>query len=328
MRYAIVHPDITGRYDPPGVDCIRQTPGRVEDEKDADVVFIPVTRFDEFRFEPKLNDIVKPWVLFDWCEFGWQNTMETSYLWGKDRLTHPSFQNEEWEQFDKFVRDNPPLVVFQRELLERDVSDKVKPLDYLNWLPEAGNDDRDGFLKRPLDISYNFGRSHEGRMWFHGAVFQQAGAFGYHVISEFSHLEKGLGEDGPKWLSVHSPHFARLDVREVQKINRRALVNVILPGAGRRTFRLSECAGDAIMALPKHELAQAYPWDRSNSLMLPPLKSIESANGYIKIISDALMDRDGLYDTYCRAMDNALNFRPENYSRRWIGKSVERAIHG
>ncbi len=325
MKFCIIHPDATGRFDPPGVDSIRQIPNRVDSPNDGDVLLIPVARFDGFRFDEKLNDIQKPWVLFDWCEFGWDNPMETSYLWGKNRLSHSSFQNEEWEKFDRFVLNKPPIMVFQRELLEVERTDKIQPLDYLNWLPEHGNDNKEDFLNRPLSVSFNFGRSNEARMWFHGAVFQNAGRFGYDVISEFSHVNKALKEPGLKWLSVHAPHYARIDAREVQNINQKALITVILQGAGVRTFRLGECCGDGPMAMPRHRLAQTYPWNEGNSIVLPEMRSIEDANESVKVISDALMDRERLYEIYCAAMNNALNFRPETYMRR-VAQKIEQFV--
>jgi hypothetical protein len=326
MKYALIHPDVTGRYDPPGSDTVKQIPNRVDDPKDADVLLMPVARFDEFKFDERLNDINKPWVLFDWCEFGWDDPMTTSYRWGRDRLSHPSFQNPEWEKFDKFVRDHPPIMMFQRELRKEDASDYIQPIDYLNWLPELGGENRDDFMKRPLDVSFNFGRSHEGRMWMHGAIFQNAGRFGYDVISEFSHIEKEIENQGRKWLSVHSPHYARLDVREVQKVNRKSIISLVLPGAGQKTFRLSECCADGIMAMPRHNLACAYPWTGNNSIQLPPLNSIEDANESVKIMADALMGRDYLYEIYCRAMENALNYRAESYMRRHVHAQIEKKI--
>lgn len=325
MKYFILHPD-ANRYDPPGVDSVKQCPGRVETMDEADVIFICEARFDGFKFDDSLNNITKPWVLFSWSEFGWDNPMHTSYLWGKDRLSHPSFQTPEWDKFDKFVRHNPPRMVFQRELLQSDVSDRVQPMDYLNWLPVYGNDTKEDFLARPLDISFNFGRSSETRMWFHGAVFQNAGRFGYDVVSEFSHVEKEIGYGGRKWLSVHSPHYARIDAREVQKINRKALITVVLEGAGRKTFRLGECCADGVMAIPINDLACAYPWTHENSIPLGKMAHPEQGSNAVKTISDALMDRNRLYQIYCAAMENSLNYQPIDYMRRHVAQRVEKTL--
>lgn len=325
MKYFLQHPEATGRFDPPGVSTVQQTQGRVEKVEEADVIFIPEARFDGFRFDDKLNDIQKPWVLFSWSEFGWDDPRETSYLWSRDRLSHPAFQDDEWRKFDQFAKDHPPILTFQRELLAKDRSDRVQPIDYLAWLPEIGNDDRDTFLKRPFDVEFDFGRSHEARMWFHGAVFQNAGRFGYDVVSEFSHVPRALEDAGRKWLSVHVPHYARIDVLEVQKLVRQSTITVILPGAGQRTFRSGERCSDAIMAMPRHRLAEVYPWDASNSIVLPEIKTWSDAHDSCKVLADALMRTD-LYELYCAATENALNFRAEPYCRRHIAANVERFL--
>lgn len=327
MTYAIVHPDITGRYDPPGTDVVRQCPGRVEKVEDADVIFIPVARFDEFKFDPALYDIKKPWVLFDWCEFSWSDPMQTSYLWGNNRTSHPSFQNEEWLKFDTFVRNFPPIMVFQRELLEKDRTDKVLPLDYLAWLPELGGENEEDFTKRPIEVEFDWGRSHEGRMWLHGAIFENAGGLKYDVISQFEHMDRALQESGRKWLSVHTPHYARLDVRELQHVVRKSKISVVMPGAGQKTFRCGERALDTIMAMPRHRLAVAYPWNSDNSIVLPEIKNVINALEACGTLNDAVQDPKHLYKIYCSAMENGLNYRLENYARRWIGGNVERVIH-
>ncbi len=327
MKYFIRHPDASGRFDPPGVDCIRQTPGRVEKEEEADVIFVPVARFDGFRFDDKLNDIKKPWVLFDWAEFGWDDPGTTSYIWGGNgRTAHAAFRDEEWVKFDQFVFNHPPLLTFQRELLAKDRTDRVLPLDYLNWLPEAGNDTKEDFLKRPIEVEFDWGRSHEGRMYLHGSIFENAGGLSYDVVSEFCHLEHVLrGGSKRVWLSVHTPWFARLDVRQLQGIVRRSMITVVLPGAGSKTFRQGERCSDAIMAMPKHELASAYPWDATNSIVLPKIKNVINAVEAVGQLANELMRTD-LYELYGNAMANALNYRPENYCRRHIAGNVEKYL--
>ncbi len=326
MKYFIWHPDATGRFDPPGVDCIRQTPGRVEKEEEADVIFVPFARFDGFKFDEKMNGIKKPWVLFDWCEFGWDDPMKQSYEWGVGRTEHPAFRTSDIVKFDQFIEIHPPLLTFQRELLLDDCTDTLLPLDYMNWLPEYGNDTKEDFIKRQIEVEFDWGRSSEGRMWLHGAIFQQATHLGYEPVSEFCHLEHALrGGNSRAWLSVHTPWYARLDVRQLQDIVRRSLITVVMPGAGGKTFRGSERASDAIMAMPRHRLACPYPWNESNSIVLPEIKTVADANEAVQVLANSLMRTD-LYEIYCNAMENARNFRPSEYGRRWIAANVEKAL--
>ncbi len=227
--------------------------------------------------------------------------------------------------FDKFAIEHPPILTFQRELLEKDRGERVLPLDYLNWLPEAGNDTKEDFRKRPIEVEFDWGRSHEARMWLHGAIFHRAGKLGYDVVSEFAHLEHALRNQHPRlWVSVHTPHYARLDVRQLQGIVRRSIITVVMPGAGRKTFRMGERCADAIMAMPRHDLACAYPWNESNSIVLPSAETLKHTDA-VPFLADALM-RPDLYELYCAAMENAQNYRPENYCRRHIAGNVEKFL--
>lgn len=328
MKYFMMSADKRGTYDPPGWDVTRQTPGRTEKKEEADVIFLVQNRHPEFKFNDALHDemVGKPWVLFNWTENGWDwDQKETQFFGLNTEKFFGDGYNEDWRRFDQFVKDHPPLLTFQRELLAKDASERVLPLDYLNWLPEYGNDTKEDFLKRPIEVEFDWGRSSEVRPLLHGAIFQGVTQYGYDVVSEFCHLEHAIREGTKRiWLSVHTPWYARLDVRQLQGIVRRSLITVVLPGAGEKTFRLGERASDALMAIPEHKLASAYPWDSSNSITLPPARELATVNA-VPFLADALMRTD-LYELYCNAMGNAQNYRPEAYTRRHIAANVEKYL--
>ncbi len=330
MKHTLLSPDAEHRYDPPSWDTIRQMEGRVDSIKEADVVGIPITHRNDFKFRESLGDEIgdKPWVLYDWSEFGWDWTQEDSYLWGYRRMEHPAFrQSKEYRKFDDFVREHPPIMTFQRELLAKDVTDRLQPIEYLNWLRnDHGNDTEEEFKKRPLEVAFNFGRSSETRMWLHGEIFKSAGRFGYDVISEFSHIDKALEDNKTsfKWLSVHVPHYARIDVHDVQKINRKAKVGIILNGAGVKTFRTGETCADFIMAMPKDKLAWAYPWDHSNSIVLPQLTEMSAHEAAEKVRNELM--RVDLYQLYGEAMANAQRYEYATYLRRHVSNQIQKFL--
>lgn len=305
---------------------MRQIPNRTEKREEADVYLIPVVRFDGFRFKEELKDLDKPWVLFDWCEQGWDWPAKISVQFGRNFMQHGNcrdIENPEWRKFDDFVRQNPPKARFHRELVRDDEGADTFPLDYLNWLPEKPMDTREDFLKRPLDVLFNWGRSSERRMALHGSIFQLAGAFGYDVISEWSHIPKAISEapNARKWASIHAPHYARIDVREVQEFNRQARVNIVMGGAGRKTFRHGECCGDAVMAMEYDGLAWAYPWTTENNCL--QFFGSEDAVGNI---CNLLMDHEGMWEIYINAMMNSRNYRPPEYMRRHVYNKIEKCL--
>ncbi len=332
MKIHLLSPDAKDWIDPPIHSLLRQIPdaNKAPSVAAADVTIVPVSFLNEFRFnESAMNQLRgKRWVLQDWAEFGWDWDQKSSKLWGSDRVESGRFNNEEYRKFDEFVRGNPPILTFQRELLEKDRTDRLLPIEYTAYLPESGADSKDDFLKRPIESLFNWGRSSETRMYMHAAFFSQSPAFGYDVISEWSHIAKALKENicGPmKIVSAHVPHFARIDVAEVQKFCRLSKVGVILNGCGVKTFRDGECCQDFIMARPKNNLAWSYPWDDSNSIVLPDCLSVESAQDAVKVIMDALM-RPDLYELYLRSQSNASNYRYDSYLRRYVMANIERCM--
>lgn len=315
---------------------LRQIPkdSLADSPQSADVTIVPITLFDWYRFnEDQLSQLIgKRWILMDYCEFGWDWDQNTSYLWGQSdeshsMLSHHRFKiqseaNDSYRKFDEFVRNNPPILTFQRELLQRDRNERRVPIEYTHWVREYGNDTKEEFLKRKLEVSYNWSRSHEDRLTVHAAIFRYASSFGYDVISEFSHVERALHENvnTPKWLSVHVPHYARIDVHDVQNYIRMSKVTIVMPGCGNKCFRHGEVCCDAIMAMPENNLAWSYPWHMGNSI---PMHHNDLFS--IKYIIDDLNSED-LYEIYANAMENGRNYRYDTYIRRWIIGNIARVI--
>ncbi len=331
MKTCIVSPDATGWVDPPVMSLLRQIEGKVDNLAAADVALVPVSYFHSFRFaEEEMKRLIgRRWVAVCFAENGWDWNQQTSHLWGGDRITHPSFSSEEYAKFDRFYRENPPILTFQRELLAKDRTDRLLPIEYTAYLPESGCDTKKDFSERPLDAVFNWGRSSESRMLLHGMFFAQAPMFGYDVISEWSHIAKALKENisGPmKVASIHVPHFARIDVKDVQTHTRMAKIGVILNGCGVKTFRDGENCQDFLMARPKNALAWSYPWNESNSIVLPRILTVHDAADAVKLIMDALMDKDRLYELYGAACENAQNYRYDAYLRRHVMGNIAKFL--
>jgi len=322
MRPFIFSPDASAYVDPPIESLLRQIPERTMGVHDADVCLVPITRFEHFKFNPALLNLSKPWVLVDYVENGWDWNQEETMMFGQN--TEKFFgdkYNEEWRKFDEFVRDHPPLMTFKRELLEKDRTETLLPIEYTSWLPEYGMDTKDEFLKRVLEISYIWSRSHEHRMDAHAAIFSNAGKFGYDVVSDYSHLERAVAENSSslKWLSVHVPHYARIDVKDCQKVVRQSRVTIAMAGCGVKCFRHGENCSDAIMAIPVDKLAWSYPWDQSNSIRFVGAENLP------EVLSNELM-RPDIYELYCQAMINGQNYRYETYLRRWVMGNIEKLL--
>lgn len=318
MKYFLTTADQNGTYDPPSWDTVRQMPGRVDSRNDSDVVVVVQTWHPDFKFNQSFSQLIgdKPWVLIDFREFGWD--------WDQSETPEWKTRNQDFADFQKVIEDKPPILTFQRELPSGEVFSMRKlPIEYVSWLHESGMATKEEFNSRPIEVLYNWGRSHEDRMRMHGSIFSSAPRFGYDVISQWDHIDKAMADNpnSRKWVSIHAPHYGRIDVREAQKFNQRSKIVIAMPGAGFKTFRHGEMCGDAIMAIPYNDLAWSYPWTAENSIVLEEIPFDHP----VKTISDALMDIN-LYDIYVQAMLNAANYRFDCYSRRHIAGNIEKFL--
>ena len=317
LKIYIQSPCQSGNVDGPVDFILRHLPqeNKASSIEQCDVVIVPITHFHWFKFSDENMDKVKgkKWVLMDYSEFGWDWNQETSCLWGQSMLDCQKFgESEDYRKFDQFVRENPPILTFQRELLQKDRTDKLIPIEYTSHLQELGAQTNDEFLKRPLEVSYYWGRSSEDRVVVQGEIFQLAAKRGFDVLTQFNFVEPAI-KDNPsskKWLAVFAPHYSRLDVNEVQPIIRKSKVTIVMPGCGVKTFRHGESCGDAIMAMPDNNLAWSYPWISGENCL--------GLGGLSIALCDHLEDEVRLCNIYRSAMENARNYRIDTYLRRWV----------
>lgn len=332
LKIHIQSPCQSNNVDGPVDHILRHLPpeNKASSIEQCDVVIVPITHFNWFKFSDENMDKVrgKKWVLMDYSEFGWDWDQETSYLWGdvNDIDTHrigrfsDSYEKmDEWSKFNSFFIGNPPILTFQRELLQKDRTDKLIPIEYTSHLQELGAQTNEEFLKRPLDVSYYWGRSSEDRVVLQAEIFHLAAKRGFDVLTQFNYFHPAVKdcESSKKWLAVFAPHYSRLDVNEVQTIIRQSKVTIVMPGCGVKTFRHGESCGDAIMAMPGNNLAWSYPWIAGeNCLNLGDLKELH----------DNLQDSTMLCNIYREAMENARNYRIDTYLRRWVVGNIEQHV--
>lgn len=323
IGFRIQSPDSAGRIDPPVERILRQLP------QGNDVTIVPVTRLENFRFAGASGPLFKgPWVLWDHSEFGWDWDQRRGYLWGVDRLEHPWFQSESWRDFDHFVRENPPVMTFQRELRRCEVTDTRKPCDYLNFLPRVMPDTRQQFDARPIDVCFQWGLSSESRVRLHANIFRQSNVRHYRFVSELSHIDREVQEhQRGLWCSIHTPHYARHSMEDVQQMFARSKIVVAMAGCGQKTFRHGEIP-NSIMAFPNDELAWGVEWkDGANCIRLDTGLGVESLakdNMEVEQLCEAL--KGNLYDLYRGAVDVADKLRPENYLTANIIPAVESVL--
>jgi len=329
MKWHLIWPDASGHHDPPQWDILKRLPDRTENAGEADVMVVPVSRGHQFVFNNALTYYgKKPWVLHDTTEIGWSWKMNKSHIWGKNtfddwREEAPDFpdfsSNPNWKLLDDWIRENPPILTFKRELLKKDVTEKLIPCEYLVFDPPHQIQSKDQFLNRPLAVLSDWGRSNEIRPHLHAEFFAKSGSHGYEIVSEWNHLDHHLHHlRKPIFASIYSPCWNRVDVSKSMEWYAKSQIAVAAPGAGRKTFRQREIYS-CIQAHYEDDVAYSFPWTEENSIRL-------REGSEIKSLRDATMQPDRLYDTYVKAIEHIDRYRPERYWNEYMKPAIEKAL--
>ncbi len=322
MKVFIQSPDDKGRIDG-SISCnlLNHFPEIVTSLAACDLAIVPISFFHDYKFNPKLYDISqtkKPYVFMDWLEYEWCyfNEKNDTHLFGVN-TADCRWLNPNWHPLDEWMRNHPPLVYFKRELLAKDVSDTVKPIEWPCYLPDMPMQSEDEFNKRPLEVFYNWGHSNPMRPTLMSEIYAAMNN-GIGVISEASQFEPFI-RDHPHartFMAVHAPWYSRVPISDLLYFQRRAKLSVALPGCGIKCFRHSESPCESIMALPDDKLAWGIPWTQGdNCIRLRPDHLFEDL--------DAATKRPDLFEIYKNSQASIARLRGPAYVRDYLLPIIE-----
>lgn len=319
MRVHCLSPDSQGRID--GTITAHLLSGfhdRSSSPHDCDVILVPITTFADFRFNPRLRDIKKPWVLLDFCELEWNyfDLGNDTMLFGKN-AKECRWLNPHWHPFDDFVRENPPVVYFKRELLEVNRSDNVVPIDWPCRLEIPPLDTEEQFNSRPIEVLHCWGYSNPARPVLHADIFRAMATHGIGVLSEIEHFHDYFKSPAARtWATIFSPCYARKPITTIEWMQQRCKISVSLPGCGVKSFRDAESSVGTIMALSFDRLARSFPWFHGeNCFRLRPSHAFEDL--------DAATKRDDLFSIYCKGQETIANLQTKRYVENYITPLIE-----
>lgn len=314
----IISPDKNNQIDGVVYSILKAIPSKIP--------LIPITKLDNFVFNEELLKL-KEYILFDFCEYGansWDR--KDTHLFGKNTGHFKWFKGAEWKAFDLFVKNKPPLVYFKRELLQKDFSGNVYPIEFPCWQPTYAIQSQEDYNKRPIELFHYWGHSHESRRMFQGNAYIHAVKTGI-VIADNLHYVGGIlaeNQDKRVWLTANVPHFARVAMSNIMNINNVSKLSLSLPGAGCVCFRHSESPVNSVMVMMDDNLAWSYPWIHGdNCIKVPCSEDFEEIRGLknqwkiIESIEEAL-SRTDLYDIYVKGVHHIDKYRPENYTQNYI----------
>jgi hypothetical protein len=274
---------------------------------------VPISRVNGFIFNTDLYRLGS-FVLIDMIELDWNHDYEKTgtHLFGENTKDFDYFNNDEWKKFDEWVDGNKPTLYLKRELLKKDVSDIVKPIDYFNWIGEVPLQTQEEFNKRILDCFFFWGRSHEGRLQIHSDIWRGATKYGYSVCDNLMYLQDFVAnEQGRKWCTLWMPHYKRIDISIILSVNNIAKISLAPFGAGRKTFRHLEASVNAAMLTWEDNFAWAYEWKNEiNCLKCEQGKEAEAIEKWSK--------NPNLYYIYKAGVENAKKYLPENYIKDYL----------
>lgn len=271
------------------------------------IPIVLMARTAGYRFNEDLLSLDK-YILIDFSEHGWDFNLQESHTWGVNTEKFQHFEGEHYKRFDDFVTSKPPLLTFTRELLKKDVTETHMPIDYPCWFNVNDPVSEKEFNNRPVSSFFFWGRSHEARVKLHGRMWTEATEKGFSICDNLSFFDKFmLNEEGRKIVSVHLPHYYRVDIKELLAINNLSKTSIALPGAGWKTFRHTESSYNSVMIKWKDELAWSYPW-------LSLVNCIDTSEGD-EINRIAFWgDQEKLYEIYKAGVANCKKYQIDNYT--------------
>ena len=283
----------------------------------TDKTIVMVSWADNFVFNDALLS-VKDYLLIDFCEEGWDTPIVDTHIFGKNSEKFPRYYNNDWVKFDNWVKENPPKLTFKRELLKKDVSEKVKPIEYPCVAPQFKLDNEELFNNRPISVFQYWGRSSEHRLRIHGEIWLHGYKKGFQVLdniyfyNDFMHHERG-----EKWITLWMPHWARMDMKPLMEINGTSKLSLSWPGAGFKCFRTAEAPVNSVMVMWENNYAWSYDWNETNCILVQPGKEIE---GIEKALNNPI-----LHEIYLAGVETCNKYRLERYISEYIEPLINNA---
>lgn len=286
------------------------------------IPLVLITRIDSYEFNPELLG-VKDWICCDYVEYEWDRYSFTdTHIFGHNTEAFKyRFPGEEWQKFDDWVKANPPKLYLKRELLAKDATDKIVSSTYPCFTELMSVQTREQFEARPIELFHYFGRSHESRIIFQGNAHLYSSKVGIDLVDNMYYLQGFLNQHGTHsrtWVSLHIPHFARVDLSQLFQIGSLSKFGLSMPGCGKRCFRDSEIPITSIPIFQDNGIDFPFKWIHGENCIMykgdDPIPAIEEA-----------LKRNDLYEIYVNAQKNIVNYQVRNYTK-YLESLIRKAL--
>lgn len=275
----------------------------------SEVPIVIVSWVDGFVFNERLLGL-NDYVLVCFCEYGWNYEIEESHIWGANTLKNGygdgRYSGVEWNRFDEWVKNNPPKIIFKRELLKKDVTESVRPIEYpcvVNQWPIPSYAE---FNSRPINVFQYWGRSNECRLRIHSEIWLHSFNKGFQVCDNVYYIEEYLRQEkGERWVSLWIPHWARIDINQLLAVNNLSKLSLSWPGAGFKCFRTCEAPVNSVLVQHRNNFAWTFDWDDTNCILVEPNNEISGI--------EAALQKTNLYKIFINGVETAKKYTLGNY---------------
>jgi hypothetical protein len=305
-------------------------PGLVDSQDSADVILVPVSWYNDFRFNQALWSTCKPVVIMDFMEiYGTQKPSSHIFgqahgdgwnYWLDHNRGHPA--HDGYDKFHRWVAARQPALQFVRELREVDRSEQFVPIEWPCYLPAWQIEGRAAFNLRPFEVLFNWGMSNRWRPLLHSSIYRLMGEGKIDVIGHWDHVDAKINEPHKKWISIHTPHTNRIHINDIARRQAQSKLTVSMPGSGVACFRSTEALVHTVPVKLIDDKAWSFDWvDGYNCLVLKPQPEAMSIGESLELLT-----HKDLHPIYRAAQDLADRYRSSRYINEYIMPHIERCL--
>lgn len=321
MKIFVMSPDSEGHLEPTLNHTLFPYLANCESVEAADVVVVPVSYIPEAEINPALLDLRKPWVMIDFLEYFRAWDEKETHVMGVNDPPLDHYKTEQWCVLDDWISANPPIAYFKRELLLKDRSDWLLPIEWPCSITIPPIVERDEFEARNFELFNCWGLSNHDRAKFHGEIFMKMGENRLHVaasLDQMDYLNQNPHEmgDSRAWATVFIPHFCRIPMNLLIVRQMMAKIACSFPGSGTKCFRHAEAPVGTVMALPYDQFAWGIPWTHGeNCIRFHDFDSLVNRIPYLD-----------LYQIYLAGQETIRRYRMKAYARDYVAAEIQRVL--
>lgn len=324
MKIFVLSPDINGHVEPTLQWTMFKYLHSCETVEEADVVVIPVSFIPSAEINPRVLELQKPWVMIDFLEYFNLWDEETTHVIGVNDPPVDHYKTDQWNVLHEWVRANPPIVYFKRELLAKDRTETLLPAEWPCSIPIPPLQSQEEFNARAFEVFNCWGLSNYKRAKFHGEIFSGMGEHRLHVASSFEQMDylsanrHEMGDSRP-WATIFTPHFMRISIDLLMVRQTMAKVACSFPGSGTKCFRHTEASVGCIMALPSDPMAWGIPWLHGDNCI-----RMTADNEFHSLVHD--IPNLDLYGIYVRGDEAIRRYQSTRYVNEYMIPNIQKFL--